>query len=195
MTSDAARGAATEIVIITDINNVWCLADPYGRPDAAAALSGTHDHPNDVFARLFTESAIAVMTQVHQRLGGRPRYVVSSTWRRTFSRSQIGALLARSGLPFIAENLLEDGSWCTPELGQGAERLQEIEAWIAEHYCGQALVVLDDDYSGSSFLTEQPCGPIDVRESTVLCQRGVGLQRSHVATILNILKRQGAHAT
>lgn len=195
MKLDVERPAANSTIIITDINNVLCLSDPYGRSDAAAALSGTHGRPDEVFSRLFTEAAKAVMTQVHQRLEGRAGYVISSTWRCSFSRSELATVLARSGLPFVANNLLTDGSWCTPELEEGSERLQEIEAWIAKHHRGQPFVVLDDEYSGSSFLTDRFSGAIDLRESAVLCRRGVGLQPSHEETILDILKRQGVRVT
>jgi hypothetical protein len=66
-------------VLFLDIDDVLCLSDPFGGFDAIDAVRAKHPRPELVFRYLFHLPAVHVLQSVHEELGGRVRYVITST--------------------------------------------------------------------------------------------------------------------
>src|ERR1700741_1389965 len=76
-------------VVFLDIDDVLCVNDPYGGTDVLDALEGKHAEPDRVLREVFAMQAKRVLEALHEQMGGSLRYVISSSWRRAFSRDQI----------------------------------------------------------------------------------------------------------
>lgn len=182
-------GAPTDApVILLDIDDVLCLSDPYGGFDALRAVRRGRADAMDVWARLFHAPAVEVLRQVHAAMNGHLRYVISSTWREHFNRSELVEVLRQSGLGFVAERLVQRPHWrtiCWPL----RTRADEVLHWLDQHGTGAPFVVIDDTYSGAALAdeVEQPNSRLDGR--LVLCEEEVGLQPHHVSAILAALRR------
>ena len=71
-------------------------------------------HPAQVYRRLFVPSATDALTRIHGEMDAAVRYVISSTWRKSFSREQLEVVFRRAGIGFAADRLHEGEKWRTP---------------------------------------------------------------------------------
>ena len=174
-------------IVFLDIDDVLCLNDPYGGSDALDAVMGRHADPESVLREIFAASPKRVLESIHEEMGGRLRYVISSSWRRAFSREHIERVFQAAGVGFVAVGLHD--KWETPGRLGPADRIAEIEAWLRRYHQGEPFVVVDDDYSGTTLIgiDEQVEHPLAAR--VVLCPVGVGLTVEHLPIILNALRR------
>jgi hypothetical protein len=186
-TPGAGAGSALPIVFL-DIDDVLCLNDPYNGTDALDAVEGMHAEPDRVLREIFAMQTKAVLETVHKEMGGNLRYVISSSWRRAFSRGQIERVFTTAGVGFVVSSL--HAQWETPRRPWPAERIEEIQSWLHQHHRGEPFVVLDDEYSGGSLL--DVCDDLDhpLAERVVLCRIGVGLTADHLPIILSALRRK-----
>jgi len=173
-------------ILFLDLDDVLCLSDPYGGWDAFEAVQAKRTDADLVFAHLFARPAVEVLRTVHERTGGL-RYVVTSTWRNLFNRSQFTEVLRRSGLDFVADSLERKERWATVRWPERT-RLNEIAEWLRRHGKGESFAVLDDTYSGKSLKrAARQRGPFSGR--VVLCEENVGLLPEHVEPLFAALRR------
>jgi hypothetical protein len=174
-------------IVFLDIDDVLCLNNPYGGSDALEAVKGRHADPDTVLREIFAAEPKRVLESVHKAMGGRLRYVISSSWRQVFSREQIERVFRTADVGFVAVGLHE--KWETPTRLRRTDRIEEIESWLHHYHQGEAFVVLDDDYSGTSLtgIDEDLKHPLAAR--VVLCPVGVGLTVEHLPIILDALRR------
>lgn len=161
------------IVIFLDIDDVICLNTQYGGYDAKKWISNEFFLAKEsefLWEKLFDQSAINNLVEVHQKWN--PCYVISSSWRTIFDKSEIQVVLERSGLGCVARSLHKD--WSTPiDAGKGL-RSAEIGIWLSKHpELQDSWVVVDDNLSGRDLLRS-----FLNLNFVVLCQEGVGLQKS-----------------
>ena len=188
----AADGPLRPIVFL-DIDDALCLSDPHGGFDAIAAVSDRHLNPDSVYKELFTSTAVMALKRVHERMDARVQYVISSTWRESFTRHDLVAVFRRAGLGFVAERLVAGDAWRTPPKFQRSQRVHEIAQWLDQHHIGEPFVIVDDTHSGASLMlahaaTDTAAHPFAGR--VVLCQERVGLTDAHVQPILDALRRE-----
>jgi hypothetical protein len=174
-------------ILFLDLDDVLCLSDPYGGWDAFEAVQAKRVDADLVFKHLFHQPAVEVLRSVHQRAGA-IRYVVTSTWRSLFNRSQFAEVLRRSGLEFVADSLERKGRWATVHWPERT-RLNEIAEWLRRHGKGEPFAVIDDTYSGGSLMraSKPTRGPF--RGRIVLCDEKVGLLPEHVEALVVALRR------
>lgn len=187
-TADDSGAPADAPVVLLDIDDVLCLSDPYGGFDALRAIRRGHGDATDVWARLFHAPAVAVLRQVHAAMDGHLRYVISSTWREHFNRSELAEVLRQSGLDFVAERLVQRPHWRTISWPLRT-RADEVLHWLDQHGTGAPFVVIDDTFSGSALAErlKRPNSRLDGR--LVLCEEEVGLQPQHAPAILAALRQ------
>ena len=175
-------------LVFLDIDDVLCMSSPYGGYDALHVVGNRHPRPDDVCKHLFVEGARHVLEQVHMQMHGCLNYVISSTWREHFDRTQLTTVLSRGGLGFVAEALLEGERWRTPSKCGRSRRVDEIAQWLDQHHAGQPFVILDDTFSGPSLAPAltNPNHPFAGR--VILCKENVGLAVEHVEAILKALR-------
>jgi hypothetical protein len=174
-------------LVFLDLDDVVCLSEFHGGYDAVDAVTGRHTHAHRVYATLFHLPALQVLQDLHEAMGGQLRYVITSTWRKYLNRSQMVEVLARSGLPFVAERIERKGKWSTVDWPHRT-RLSEIAEWLERNWSGEPYVVIDDDYSGQSLVParDAPRGPF--RDRIVLCKERVGLLPEHLPQLLTALR-------
>lgn len=140
-------------IVVLDIDGVLCLG-PYSGWDAREAVRNPQSWQAgspDLWQRLFHPAARANLAALHEKVA--PAYVLSTSWRTVFTRREIGVVLERGGLGFVARNLHR--RWRTPIARRshisgpsfGARGL-EIGAWIQHFGIGERLIVIDDEESG-----------------------------------------------
>jgi Swiss Army Knife RNA repair-like protein len=187
MTQTATDSANALPIVFLDVDDVLCLNDPYGGSDALDAVEGRHAEPDRVLREIFAAQAKRVLQTVHEQLGGNLRYVISSSWRRAFSREQIERVFTTAGVGFVVASLHE--RWETPRRLWATDRIEEIQSWLRQHHRGEPFVILDDEYSGGSLLGV--CDDLNhpLAERVVLCPLGIGLTADHLPTILSALRR------
>ena len=186
--AQTAAGAESALpIVFLDIDDVLCINDPYGGSDALDAVEGRHAEPDRVLREIFAMQTKRVLETLHKEMGGNLRYVISSSWRRAFSREQIVRVFTTAGLGFVVACLHDQ--WETPRKLWPTERIEEIQWWLQEHHRGEPFVVLDDEYSGESLAGV--CDDLDhpLAERVVLCRIGVGLTADHLPIILGALRR------
>jgi hypothetical protein len=174
-------------IVFLDIDDVLCLNNPYGGFDALEAVNGRHADPDTVLREIFGAEPKRVLQSVHNEMGGRLHYVISSSWRQVFSREQIERVFRTADVGFVVVGFHE--KWETPSRLRRAERIEEIESWLHHYHQGEPFVVLDDDYSGASLtgIDEDLKHPLVAR--VVLCPVGVGLTVAQLPVILDALRR------
>lgn len=183
---DAPVAPAGAPIVFLDLDDVVCICDPVGGLDALDCVTAKRVGVDLVYRHLFHPPAVAVLREMHDLMGGRLRYVISSTWRKHFTRAQLRHVMRQASLEFVA-NCMEDSTrWATPRF-QEPDRYREVTAWLAEHHAGEPFVVIDDEWSGSS-LSGSPAYPLRV----VLCEEGVGLEAKHLANLLRALRTSPA---
>lgn len=192
------QSAASPLVFL-DIDDVLCLSSPYGGFDAIAAVNDRHVNAAAVYRELFAAGALKALKRVHDEMDARIRYVISSTWRESFSREQLEVVFRQSGLGFVADGLFEGAAWRTPVKFRLHQRVDEIAQWLAQHHRGEPFVIVDDTHSGASLhrALKARAGvklhPFAGR--VVLCQEYVGLTDAHVPTIVDALRREVVQPT
>ena len=179
-------GGALPIVFL-DIDDVLCVNDPYGGNDVLDALEGRHAEPDIVLREIFATRAKGVLETLHEQMGGNLRYVISSSWRRAFSRDQIERVFTTAGVGFVVASLHE--IWETPRKLWPTERIEEIQSWLRLHHRGEPFVILDDEYSGGSLLDVGDDQNHPLAERVVLCSLGVGLIADQLPVIVGALRR------
>ena len=175
-------------ILFLDLDDVVCLACPFGGCDALDAVTAKRLDPERVYERLLHPPAVQVLTQLHTEMQGRIRYVISSTWRQFLTRSQLRHVLAQAGLSTVANCMENRTRWATPVLPEH-DRHQEIGAWLALHHRGEPYAIVDDLWSGSSLE-----GSLAPPWRIVLCEEDVGLQPRHLSVLAHALRTpKGEH--
>jgi hypothetical protein len=175
-------------VALLDLDDVLCINDLVGGEDAVAAVRGKTLDPDGVYDRLWAPAAAQAIEQVVSELDGKVRFVISSTWKRLLTRSELREVLSKSGLVCVAERLELLTRWCTPII-HGGTRAQEIIGWLSQHHSGEPYVILDDAYSGPDLLTYRGRGSqLLSQDRIVLCDERVGLLPTHVSRIVQALR-------
>ena len=204
MTAVRAAGPARDVMptLCLDIDDVICMSSPYGGFDAIAAVNDRHVNPEQVYQGLFVTSAVRALKRIHDEMQGGIQYVISSTWRESFSRAQLAVVFRRAGLGFVADRLHEEEKWRTPAQFGRSQRIHEIAEWLDRHHQGEPFAIVDDTFSGASLLPalmpasnvpapghsgNKPPHPFAGR--VVLCEENVGLTGDHVAFIVAALRR------
>jgi hypothetical protein len=173
-------------ILFLDIDDVVCVNETYGGYDVVEALRGRHEEPAAVFREVFNPRACDVLRQVHDAMGGRLRYVVSSTWREALDLTQLARVFNEGGLDFVAGAFHE--FWRTPVSHYRGVRADDIARWLDRWHAGEPFAIVDDTYSGASLkpaLTEALHPYFD---RVVLCQENEGLIQEHVRPLVDALK-------
>ena len=193
-------------VLFLDLDDVLCINSPCGGFDAIAAVNGRHVNPAWVYQRLFEPGAICALKRVHDEMDTALRYVISSTWRESFSRAQLEVVFRRAGNGFVADRLHEGEMWRTPPKFGRSRRIDEIALWLNRHHRGEPFVILDDTHSGAPLMPALHLAPMlpsnvpamghsrdgeghPFAGRVVLCDENVGLTSDHVPFILAALRR------
>lgn len=167
-------------VVFLDFDDVICLNSPYGGYDAKLAIS---DKSSEVWARLFDAKAKQHLEILNEKFA--PWYVISSSWEWLFDKAELVAVMQRSGLCFVADNL--HPTWATPKQSRQGMRATEVKNWLALHpEFSNAWVVIDDKLSGTGFKNWSR----EALSYVVLCQLEVGLQTLEVAQLHDALERR-----
>lgn len=174
--------------VFLDIDDVICLSDPYGGYDVIDVVTDRSMGAEAIYKALFAAVPVAVLRHVHDAMGGRLRYVVSSTWREYFNRNQLSEVFRRSGLGFVAGNL-HHARWSTPTDVPSGQRADEVAAWIRRHHAGEPFVIIDDEFSGVSLAPALTLTSHPFSGRVVLCQEGVGLTNELAQPIVAALRR------
>jgi hypothetical protein len=174
-------------IVFLDIDDVLCLNNPYGGSDALEAVNGRHADADTVLREIFAAGPKRVLEGLHEQMGGRLRYVISSSWRQAFSREQIERVFRSANIGFVAASL--HAKWETPSSLRTMARIEEIESWLRDHHQGEPFVVLDDDYSCTTLASIDEGSTHPLAERVVLCTVGVGLTAEHLPIIVDALRR------
>src|SRR4051812_21856616 len=161
-------------LLFLDIDDVICVNDPYGGLDVISASP-----PPDLHARLFHRPAVEALLAIVQE--HRPVVVMTTSWIRVLDRAAFHDLFLRTGLAHVAR-AFHPVAWHAPA-APGQTRLQAIDAWLASHHRGEALVVLDDSVSGTGLAGSH----LDAAGRVVLCELRVGLHAGHLDVVRRAL--------
>ena len=179
-------------VVFLDIDDVLCLNNAFGGFAAVEAVKGRHPSPAAVYRALFAPAAVSALERIHEAMGGELRYVISSTWRESFSREQMTELFRKAGLAFVADALHEGERWRTTVKLRRLRRVDEIAAWLDRFHRGEPFAIIDDMLSGASLLPALTLPDHPLIGRVVLCAENVGLNDEHVQTIVDALQRPAA---
>ncbi len=176
-------------VVFLDIDDVLCLNTAYTGYDAEAALRPVGGQPTrrstppDLWDRLFALRPRTNLRALHEEFN--PWYVVSSSWRTSFSRGGMETVFRETGIAFVAEHLHEiwrtaDHKFCFNVAGA---RRNEILEWIARwHDEKSPWIALDDFESGESLVGHS---------NAVLCEPGVGFATDKLEQARDLLRMSG----
>lgn len=176
-------------LVFLDVDDVLCMSSPYGGFDVIDVVAGRHVNPEAVYRSVFVARARDALKLVHDAFGGELRYVISSTWREVFDRSQLIEVFRRSGLGFVADQLHDDARWRTPVKLRRGKRVDEIAQWLAQHHEGEPFVIVDDTFSGPSLRPALADSAHPFFGRVLLCEENVGLTPEHVEVIVQTLRR------
>jgi len=109
-------------------------------------------NPAQVYQGLLVSSATSALKRTYDEIDAAVRYVISSTWRESFSRTQLEVVFRRTGLGFVADRLHEGQPWRTPPKSDRGRRIDEIAPWRDRHHQGQTFAILDDTHSPASLM-------------------------------------------
>lgn len=199
--SESAHGAGADArltppappsaILFLDLDDVVCLNLRYGGYDVLHAMKGLHPDPEAVYREVFDAEACQVLAGLHAALNGGLRYVISSTWRESFSRDQLAEVFRRTGLAFVADALHE--AWRTPSNfhfhPSPGSRLHDISRWLTQHHAGEAVAIVDDTFSGQSLTPVLTHRRSPLFGRVVLCDEGDGLLPKHTQPLLDALRR------
>lgn len=112
-----------------------------------------------------------------------PWYVISSSWEWIFDKAELVAVMQRSGLSFVADNL--HPTWATPKQSRQGMRATEVKSWLTLHpEFSNAWVVIDDKLSGTGFKNWSR----EALSYVVLCQQEVGLREPELMKLQTALE-------
>lgn len=133
----------------------------------------------DIWLDLLDTNALRNLHALHRDF--EPSYVISSSWTSHLNLEEMGRMLKRCGLKFVALNLRKQ--WCTPR-NQTPGRLSEIEAWFELEAWGDdhAYVIIDDHVSGAALSGSWLEG------RTVFCDTRVGFSEAKLVEARQILQ-------
>lgn len=139
---------------------------------------------DEAIKNLFTEEAMEVLRWLCDEYD--PEFVISSTWRKDFTKEQFELMFHANNLPC---KLHED--WKTDEIGL---RDEQIQRWIDDHPEETIHLILDDSQSGFSLVDSK------LEYKTLFCDRwdqtdeeshnGSSLNPSHKYWIRQIVNYQ-----
>jgi hypothetical protein len=173
-------------VLFLDIDDVLCLNERFGGLEVRLALAGHMSRPEQVLHQAFNREACAVLIQLHDAMRGQLRYVISSTWRESFSRADMVRVFESNGLSCVTEAL--HPVWHTPIGLWRQSRDADISQWLDLNHGGEPFAVLDDTFSGAMFKPSL-ANPRDAFHGrVVLCQESVGLKPEHLEPLLHALR-------
>jgi hypothetical protein len=176
--------------VLLDIDDVLCLSNPYGGRTLLRALRrGDEVRVEYMLPRLFVPRSVAALRRVHDAMGGHLSYVLSSSWRRYFTRDELVRIFRGAGAHFVADLLRDDESWCTPIPDGDDARLRDIESWFRIHWRGEPVAVIDDTYSSDFLHVANTAVGNAFFGRVTLCDESVGLQDEHVDEIVAALRR------
>ena len=174
--------------LFLDIDDVLCLNKEFSGHDVIDVIEGRHPDPSAVYRGVFDPRATAALKQMHDALGGRLRYVVSSTWRYFFNRGQMATIFRATGLSFVADAL--HPAWRTATtINRDSQRADDIETWLDYCHAGEAFAIVDDSWSGYSLKPALVFPRHWLAGRVVLCQTEVGLRDEHVPVLTAALTR------
>lgn len=167
------RGAprAGKPLLFLDIDDVFCLSDPYGGYDV---FQPEAEQPADLWQRLWHSPTAETLRAVLAEY--KPSVVITSSWLRMCDRESFVQMFQRTGLPEITDAFNE--AWEAPQ-DFGKTRLQAIEKWLNARYTGEPFVILDDALSGTGLRGSR----LQKAGCVVLCEVGVGLHAGHLDAI------------
>ncbi len=177
-------------IVFLDLDDVLCLNNPYTGYDARALVRAKRGDPDaraveyvDLWDRLFHRQVRANLQALDAEFV--PWYVVSSSWRTSFTRKEMEIVFRQGGVGFVADALHE--IWQTPNRTRGyygGIRREEIEEWIAKwHDNVSPWVAIDDHESGESLIGH---------DNAVLCFPGVGFDGDKLQEARGVLRMPGA---
>jgi len=167
-------------------------------------------NPAQVYQGLLVSSATSALKRTYDEIDAAVRYVISSTWRKSFSREQLEVVFRRAGLGFVADRLHEGETWRSPPMSGRSRRIDEIAQWLDRYHQGEPFAILDDNHSGASLMSALQPGmhpapmlssnvpasrhssesaPHPLAGRVVLCAENVGLTSDHVPFILAAVRR------
>lgn len=178
--------AAREVpVLFLDIDDVICLNTVCGGRDAARFVDGAQIP--ELAESLFDAGCVAVLNAAHDQMGGRVRYVISSTWRLHVEREDVIKLFSHCGLGFVADSMEQD--WRTVSLEDGS-RVDEIAEWLRRNEeFNTPFVAVDDTCSGHNIQMAADLNDHGFEGRAVICVEWRGLQPEHVEPIVAALRR------
>lgn len=162
-------------LLFLDLDDVLCLNDPYGGNHLRLPTS---EQPTDLWDRIWHPPSMQVLRTVFEEFA--PHLIMTTSWLRFMERDGFVSLFKRTGLPVLGQSFHH--AWEAPQ-GYGTTRLEAIDAWLAVHYEGQPLVILDDVQSGSGLRGSR----LEKAGCVVLCDSGVGLSGEHLRCIRSAL--------
>lgn len=159
-------------VLFIDIDDVLCLARPYGLYEV-----GLTERPADLWERLLHPPAVEVLQLVVRK--HRPCAVITSSWSRFLSRAQFEEMFRETGLCGLELHAY----WRTRHVGMSRE--QAISAWLRCHGLGRGYAILDDTGSGIGLAESSHA----LEDRVVMCEIGVGLNATHLTQLDRALGR------
>ncbi|MDA8447327.1 HAD domain-containing protein [Paracidovorax valerianellae] len=167
-------------IIFLDIDDVLCPNQPYGSSHVFDALFSPQRASPELYERLFSEEAIAVLNQLVAEFT--PAVVLTTSWLLLLQQHHFVDLFNRCGLSCVASSLHD----CWGAFGSlGDSRLQVIEEWLEKHHAGEPVLVLDDIYSGESLIDSF----LSQTGRAVLCEGQGGLTSNHLEPARRALRR------
>jgi len=164
-------------LVFLDFDDVICLGDPYSGYDVFQPVS---ERPIDLWKKLWSNESTTVLLSLAREF--RPHLILTTSWIRLMERDGFVELFAATGLHELTPLL--HPHWQTIQR-PGTSRWSAIERWLAAHYEGQPVLILDDWISGTG-LADSPMYRID---RVVLCQANVGLTHDHLPAIHKALSQ------
>lgn len=165
-------------LIFLDFDDVLCLNAPYGGNHLRLLAE---EQPPDLWERFWHPPSVQTLLIIMEEF--EPHVVITTSWLRFMEHDGFVSLFRRTGLSVVADSLHD--SWEAPQ-NFGETRRDAIEAWLADHYEGQGLVILDDVSSGTGLRGSK----LDRFGCLILCETAKGLQEEHLPAIRKALGPQ-----
>ena len=156
-------------ILFLDFDDVICLNRPYGCYDVLV-----RDPPGDLWERLFHTPAVDTLLKIMEE--HQPGVVITSSWLRFLPRQGIETLMRKTRLGPVADAL--HTAWEAPQ-NAASGRLQAIQLWLTANHGGEAIVILDDERSGTGLHGSK----LDKAGCVILCVENVGLHEGHLPAV------------
>ncbi|WP_295995121.1 HAD domain-containing protein [Rugamonas sp.] len=171
-----------QTIVFLDFDDVLAVHPEHTSQHVVAALrSGSPDQFAELWANVFHEAACKNLRALYDEFT--PHFVISSSWATYLSRGEVGDVLVRGGLDFVAAALHSDWRSATDV---GSFRATEINSWLKRQGGPQgfAYVILDDTASGHTLY-----GTL-LKAQTVFCDEWQGFLDIRLAEAQKILRHQ-----